>query len=184
MKKKEVMVRDANTVLSVLQKAADTCYELGMLMQHEKNVFHIRGLQGFKRCFRYASRQYFERGMEMECIMIDHYNGFPISESEFENPGYSGTCTNHLELVCRRLWEAESKMNDIIAVLVSHQEYFAIEKVKKYLSSIQKEIKYMQRHLQFLADTNEDPSQLYWYSKELHDDMKCLEECKHNRHYD
>lgn len=181
--KPKVETKETTRVIELLQQAADVCYELGMLMQHEKNVYHSRGFQGFKRCFRYASRQYFERAMNLECIIIDHFEGLPMSEAVYESPGYNGTCMEHMQMVCDTLWGAESEMNDIITALVAEKEYYAMDKVKCCLCSIQKEIKYMQRHLNYMKDIKGDISQLHWYSSELHDEMKSLEESKHNRYY-
>lgn len=174
---------DFSKIIVLLQQAADVCYELGMLMQHEKNVYHSRGFHGFKRCCRYASRQYFERAMNLESIIIDNFGGLPMSEAVYESLGYNGTCMEHMQMIYDFLIDAEREMNDIIVALVVEKEYFAVDKVKCCLCSIQKEIKYMKRHLNFMKDIKGDISQLHWYSNVLHDEMKKLEESKHNRYY-
>lgn len=175
--------RTSNDVCALLQESADICYYLGMLSQHEKNVFHVKGLQGFKRCFRYAARQYFERGMMLETVIIDHYMGVPESNAEYDSFGYEGDCITHMTFVCGELKEAEKSLSEIKTQLVLGNEHFAAGFIDKCLKSIQKEIKYMFRHLNYMMDVKGDISQLHWYSENLHLCMKDLEENKHNRYY-
>ncbi len=174
---------DNQHIVDLLQKAADVCYELGMLMQHEKNVFHSRGLQGFKRCFRYASRQYFERAMVLECLIIDCFNGLPMSDAAYESPHYDGSCTEHLRMICDTLHEASCTLSEIIAALIEEKEFCAADKVKCSLHSIYKEIKYMRRHCAYLESISGDMAKVQWYSEVLHGEMQSLEESKHNRYY-
>jgi len=138
-------------------------------------VYHIMGLNGFKRMKRYQSLKEIRESGEIRHYMVDYLKVLPIEEVSYTSPMSVSTIKDALNLDHTFCEENLSRLNRLMELALAEKKYCAIPIIqclvsKEYRRRVRIEREYLE--CEFVAW---DKTYIMEHDKILHEKFKCKE---------